>query len=244
MYKSLLLGSTLTLSVTAMVIMAPNSARQAFAGSAQTVAEDSVFMDEGDGEFAAPQPATGAKAAPAPTAKAAGKPASKVAAKASDKKRKPASADEETPLANAGGMDDLEAPPAPSAAAESPAAPAPDFADQAPADTSSEVAAPSAPAEAPAEPVAPVKETKKPKAGKKAPKVAVHHANDGEAHGKSMFVNTKEACPMLREPAADGEKMLTVKAAKKIWVEEVDSSWVRAFNKAGEPGYVNRDCLE
>lgn len=58
------------------------------------------------------------------------------------------------------------------------------------------------------------------------------------------FVTTREACPMLREPASEAPKLSTTGTNKKIWVEDVDQEWVRAFNKAGEAGYIKRDCVE
>jgi hypothetical protein len=61
---------------------------------------------------------------------------------------------------------------------------------------------------------------------------------------KGLFVVTKEACAMTSEPAADGTVMLTVKSSKKIWVENVDDNFVRAFNKAGDPGYISKDCVQ
>lgn len=62
--------------------------------------------------------------------------------------------------------------------------------------------------------------------------------------GGGRFMTTKDSCQMRREPASEGETMITVKPYKKIWVEEVDQGWVRGFNKAGEPGYLNRDCFQ
>lgn len=59
-----------------------------------------------------------------------------------------------------------------------------------------------------------------------------------------VYLRTRDACPMRREPASESAEMLMVKAARKLWVQEVDGSWVRAFNKAGEPGYIHRDCFE
>lgn len=59
-----------------------------------------------------------------------------------------------------------------------------------------------------------------------------------------IFVTTKEACPAKRAPASEAEPVFSVKAARKIWVEQVDEKWVRAYNKAGEPGYVSRDCVD
>ena len=63
-------------------------------------------------------------------------------------------------------------------------------------------------------------------------------------YAKGAYVTTKGACKMHREPASDSPSMLTVKAAKKIWVEKVDDTWVRGFNKAGEGGYISKDCVE
>jgi hypothetical protein len=76
---------------------------------------------------------------------------------------------------------------------------------------------------------------------------------DGEAHKSSegtpkkyaggTFLTTAEKCPMMRGPASEGEPMIVVKPSRKIWVEEVDGTWVKAYNKKGEPGYLNRDCF-
>jgi type IV secretory pathway VirB10-like protein len=60
--------------------------------------------------------------------------------------------------------------------------------------------------------------------------------------GKGRFMTTRESCPLLREPASD-RQLTVVKGERKIWIEEVDESWVRAYNKAGEPGYISRDCF-
>jgi hypothetical protein len=71
-----------------------------------------------------------------------------------------------------------------------------------------------------------------------------HNAANAPA-GKGQFVTTKEACAMLREPASDeGDKVGTTKANRKIWVENVDENWVKGFNKAGEAGFIKRDCVE
>lgn len=82
------------------------------------------------------------------------------------------------------------------------------------------------------------KKAKVAKAKKSSHKVAQHKSS-----GHGLFMTTKDSCPMMREPASTGDQMITVKASKKIWVEEVDDSWVRGFNKAGEPGYLSRDCF-
>lgn len=62
--------------------------------------------------------------------------------------------------------------------------------------------------------------------------------------GKGRFMTTKSPCPLLRQPASESEPLVGIKAPRKIWIEEVDSDWVRAFNSAGEPGYVSRECFE
>jgi hypothetical protein len=78
---------------------------------------------------------------------------------------------------------------------------------------------------------------------------ADHHAVTHNEHHKAahagggMFVVTKSACPMTREPASDSAQMIVVKPSHKIWVENVDPNWVKGFNKAGEAGYISRDCV-
>ncbi len=69
-----------------------------------------------------------------------------------------------------------------------------------------------------------------------------HKAKSKKADG--MFVVTQGPCKMSREPASDSEAIITVKASRKIWVENVDDSWVKGFNKAGTPGYISRDCVK
>lgn len=105
--------------------------------------------------------------------------------------------------------------------------------------------APAAPTEDPAAPVAAQpkeKKAKKKKAEKKAAKTAA--AAPAASGSGGSFVVTKEACPMMRSPASTGETMLTVKASKKIWVEDAGEGWVKGFNKAGEPGYISKDCVQ
>ena len=59
-----------------------------------------------------------------------------------------------------------------------------------------------------------------------------------------VYVMTREACPMTREPASESARMITVKPAKKLWVEKVEGGkWFRAYNKAGEPGYIDGNCV-
>ena len=85
---------------------------------------------------------------------------------------------------------------------------------------------------------APVEEAKSKPAA-----VATQKKSGPAKTARGVYVTTKEDCTMTREPASASVKMLTVKASRKLWVEEVDASWVKAFNKAGEPGFINRDCL-
>jgi outer membrane biosynthesis protein TonB len=110
-----------------------------------------------------------------------------------------------------------------------------------------------APTEDPAQPTAAQPKEKKAKKKKPSKKSAVSASNDEtpavpseepthKAHGGS-FVTTKDACPMMRSPASTGETMLTVKASKKIWVEDAGDGWVKAYNKSGEAGYVSKDCV-
>lgn len=93
---------------------------------------------------------------------------------------------------------------------------------------------------APVDPVEPKAKVKKSISSKKS------HAKtaDRKKSAAGIYVTTQGPCPMTREPASESEAMLTVKAAKKIWVEEVDEKWVRGFNKAGEPGYISRECVK
>ena len=71
------------------------------------------------------------------------------------------------------------------------------------------------------------------------------HRGQKSAKGAAggQFVVTKNACPMMRSPASEGEPMLVIKSEKKIWVEKVDGNWVKGFNKAGEGGFIQKDCV-
>lgn len=103
-----------------------------------------------------------------------------------------------------------------------------------------ETVAHEAPKTAPPKPVETVEKVKKPKKSKP----VAEKKTPTKSTGPGLYVRTKEACPMLRKPASDSPAMLTVKASKRIWVQEVDENWVKAYNKSGEPGYIQRDCLE
>lgn len=65
-----------------------------------------------------------------------------------------------------------------------------------------------------------------------------------ESKDPGVYVTTKESCPMTRQPASESEVLLRVKPAKKIWAQKVEGGkWYRAFNKAGEPGYIEEGCV-
>lgn len=101
-----------------------------------------------------------------------------------------------------------------------------------------EAAQPSTPETAPAPAPTPTKVKKAKKAAKTA------DASPAPVAAKGQFVTTKDACPMMRSPASTGETMITVKAARKIWVEDAGEGYYKAWNKAGEPGYVSKDCVQ
>lgn len=80
------------------------------------------------------------------------------------------------------------------------------------------------------------------KVSAKTPKVRAR-VPASSSRSAGLYVKTLSACPMTREPASESDPMLTVKPAKRIWVEKVEGGqWYRAFNKAGEPGYIASDC--
>ncbi len=138
----------------------------------------------------------------------------------------------------------------PKIAAPRPAAPPGESSEQIPTltDDSSQPEANPAPTVDPSAPLAAEPKEKKVSKKKKSPaKKAAASASNEEAPSAKVggsFVTTKEACPMMRSPASTGETMLTVKASKKIWVEDAGEGWVKAYNKAGEPGYVAKECVE
>jgi outer membrane biosynthesis protein TonB len=107
-------------------------------------------------------------------------------------------------------------------------------------DDAAQPSATPAPTEDPAQP----KEAKPKKEKKSKKKKATASTEDTSVKAAGQFVTTKEPCPMMRSPASTGETMLTVKASKKIWVEDAGDGWVKAFNKAGEPGYVSKECVQ
>jgi hypothetical protein len=65
-----------------------------------------------------------------------------------------------------------------------------------------------------------------------------------DKYAGGSYMTTTDACPMMRGPASVGAPMVVVKPAKKVWVEESDPSWVKAYNKAGEPGYLSKECFK
>jgi hypothetical protein len=85
----------------------------------------------------------------------------------------------------------------------------------------------------------PVEETEAPKT-----KTAKKHVAKAGTKSSGKFVVTKSECKMMRSPASEGEPMIVVKAEKKIWVENVDQKWVKGFNKAGDAGFIAKDCVQ
>jgi hypothetical protein len=219
--------ATIAVALTTLTVGAPHS-RAAGSG-------DDVFLDEGDGDFGAPPGTPSASPKGGAAAKAPG-------------------AEPSSPVADAVPL----TPPA-STAATAPAdvtAPATATAEEPPGNAlgaSEEPAAPSAETPtAPSEPAAPKKSSHSAKQASHAHKEKTKHEHGHETSGKAAktsssgkgtFMTTKDSCPMMREPASDGAPMIVVKPARKIWVEKVDKDWVRGFNKAGEPGYLSKDCF-
>ncbi len=211
-------------------------------------ANDDVFLDEGDGDFdsvpALPKPAKAAPAAKPAKTESKGKkataakpapqkaPASVAAPQAvevpePERVEIPPAVDEANP-AEAQAENDL---PTAEVVGESTHK---TVVDDVPAQQN--VTEQPAPAEEPKKAASPKKQAKQAKVPAK--------KKSGTKLAQGVFVTTKEPCPMTREPASESAPMITVKAQKRIWVEEVDESWVRAFNKAGEPGYISRECVQ
>lgn len=94
-------------------------------------------------------------------------------------------------------------------------------------------------------PPQPEKPAKKPKAAKLPSKPAAQKtAKASKGVGaKGKFVMTNASCPLMREPASTSEPIAHTAPSRKIWVEQVDTEWVRGWNKAGEPGYISSDCV-
>lgn len=97
---------------------------------------------------------------------------------------------------------------------------------------------PSAPPQPEKAPAKKAKAAKLPSKPAKAAKVAKG------VGAKGKFVMTKDACPLMREPASTSEPIAKTVPSRKIWVEQVDAEWVRGWNKAGEPGYISSECVD
>ena len=220
--KSKAFAATALISFALIILSTLTLARTAFA------AGDDVFMDEGDGDFdSMPAPPTAATEAPAKKESVAVK---KVEAPREQAVEVPAAAEPMPMLA-----EDPAATPAPAAPDDS-AKPVEPKKKKSAKKKKEKVAEAAAPVEDVAGGSAPMSTDTSSEAAAPAP--TKHKASKGGG----MFVTTKEACPMMRSPTTTGESMLTVKASKKIWVEDAGDGWVKAFNKAGEPGYVSKDC--
>jgi hypothetical protein len=192
--------------------------------STSVFAEDDVFVDEGDGDFdtmpVAPQ-AEEKKAEPtAPVAQKAA-PAPEMSA-VEEELATPTIVEEKTTDAPALSNEDL-------------------FNDEDPA------AKPVAQEEKPA-PVKKAAPAKEKKVAAKAPakkekKVAKHSPTKAFKKGKGYFAWTADVCKMVRSPAST-KGLGETRASKKIWVEDVDSKWVKVWNKDGKEAFLSRDCLK
>lgn len=118
-------------------------------------------------------------------------------------------------------------------------------------DEAAPAAPPSQPAKAPKAPkTAKVERKAEKKAEEKAAKKAVAaKASKGsksparKTASKEGFRTTTTSCEMHASPASASPVVLTVPGSKKLWIEEHDESWVKAFRKKGH-GFLSRDCFE
>ncbi|MES2964514.1 MAG: hypothetical protein V4760_11530, partial [Bdellovibrionota bacterium] len=88
-----------------------------------------------------------------------------------------------------------------------------------------------------------VAEKKAPAKKEKAQKVAKHSPTKAVKKGKGYFAWTADVCKMVRSPAST-KGLGETRASKKIWVEDVDSKWVKVWNKDGKEAFLSRDCLK
>ncbi len=73
----------------------------------------------------------------------------------------------------------------------------------------------------------------------KAPVKSVQQA----ANKKEGFRMLKQDCEMHRDPASDSPVLITVKGDRKLWIEDVDDSWVKGFRQKGH-GFMEKNCFE
>lgn len=213
------------------------------------LADDDVFLDEGDGGFDTMASPSGGEptladdpfASEAPTSKSVPKAVSKAAAKPVAPAAKPAA--KPVVAAQPAAKPDVKpvkvAQPAPVVKPEgkphvaSEAKPA-----QAAKTAPVPVSAAPAPTVAQDDAVPFPREEQTPETS--APKAKKHY----DKYAGGAYMTTTDSCPMMRGPASVGAPMVVVKPAKKIWIEESDPAWVKAYNKAGEPGYLSKDCFK
>lgn len=78
---------------------------------------------------------------------------------------------------------------------------------------------------------------------KAAPKPGKSAKNSRKTASKEGFRTTAAECKMHQAASASSPVLLTVAGAKKLWVEEHNDGWVKAFRKSGH-GYLSRDCFD
>jgi len=224
-------------------------------------ANDDVFVDEGDGDF---DTMALTPKADAPAAAPAEKPA--VAAQKPAPAPAPDTQAIDDELATPTIVDEKTEAPAPAPVQAKKEAPAPSlsnedlFNDEDPAAKSNPVAEEEHAAplkkEKPAKKVVEHKE-KKHVEHKAEHKVAKHsapkdhkvtehkvaHHSAKPTKGKGHFAWTTGNCKLQRAPASE-KSMGETSASRKIWVEDVDTEWVKVWNKAGEEAFLSRDCLK
>ena len=201
--------------------------RVSFAAAAAAAGND-VFLDEGDGDFD-PAPSLNASSTEAVPGASGKKDAAKALSPSKQAAATLPDADTSSPSGVTG------APPGASTGEST---------EDSAASALSTTTEPPAPTVVPQEeaPPAPEPQPKKSSHSKHAAKEKKSKASKVASGGK--FMTTKDSCPMMREPASEGSPMIVVKPSRRIWVELVDENWVRGFNKAGEPGYLSKECFQ
>jgi len=76
------------------------------------------------------------------------------------------------------------------------------------------------------------------------PKKAAHQRKSASTF-KQGFKTTKEdgECVMYSSADKSSSQILTVKGAKKLWVEQDSDEWFKAYHKKGS-GFLSTDCFE
>lgn len=94
----------------------------------------------------------------------------------------------------------------------------------------------------PSKAVKPTKLVKAPKVEKNSKK-KVTKAGGRKTASKEGFRTTAGECRMHKSASSSSPVLITVSASKKIWVEDHNDGWVKAFRKSGH-GYLSRKCFE